>query len=131
MKKLNGILGAVFDMDGLLIDSERQGLIVAFMVEKEMGINVKDEILKSVGRRENETKNAFFNVLGSMELVNEFFNKYNTKLAQYTRENGLPTKSGAIELLDYLKSKKYKIALASSSYKKIFSGNSRNLGRGP
>ena len=115
MKLLENIFGVVFDMDGLLIDSENLWLTIAAMVEKDMGINLGKAIKESVGRRDDETIEAFTQILGSKLLVDEFYERYNQKFKEYMDLKGMPVKAGASDILRYFKGKGYKMALASSS----------------
>jgi len=115
----------VFDMDGLMFDTERVAILAwdyagekmglgktGYMVYKTLGINVKES--NQIWKK-------------------EFGNKYNEEeLWKYTREfnkdfyskNKVPVKKGLYVLLDYLKNKGYKLAVASSTSKR---GVERNL----
>lgn len=118
MNSLKDAKAVIFDMDGLLIDTEREGRIVARQVVSQMNMPQLYKVIdESVGRREEETRQAFSEVLGDIDIVNELFAKYSLALDEYRREHGIPRKSGCLELLNYLKDCGTTMALASSSHR--------------
>lgn len=106
----------VFDMDGLMFDTENVAILAwdyagekmglgktGYMVYKTLGMNVK---------------------MSGQVWVKEFGDQYNEEdLWKYTREfmhdfyskNRVPVKKGLYVLLDYLKNHGYKLAVASST----------------
>lgn len=110
------IRGAVFDMDGLMFDSER--LVYenwqSMMDERGYAYSL-DDFKQTVGRRKNEVQRFYFGKYGDdfpyWELADEGKRRY---LRQIQAE-GLPVKKGLFELLDFLKEHRVKIALATST----------------
>lgn len=112
------IKAVIFDLDGLLVDSE----IVAYKIYKEMlnefeyNFSIEEYAKNFSGKTliNNityliNTYNLPLDINIALEKVLEIENKF--------IEEGIELKAGAKELLSYLKSNSYKIALASSSIK--------------
>ena len=115
----------VFDMDGLMFDTERVAILAWDYAGEKMGLGKTGYMVyKTLG----------VNVEASNKIwTEEFGDKYNEEeLWKYTREfnrdfyanNKVPVKKGLYVLLDYLKSNGYKLAVASSTSKR---GVERNL----
>ena len=106
----------VFDMDGVLIDSERLILKAWEIIAIQKGIpDIVSTFMKCVGTNSRETEAIFKKAYGedfpyqdNKALVSEIFQ------GEITR-NGLPMKSGVYELFDYLKDNNFRIGLASST----------------
>lgn len=108
----------VFDMDGLMFDTEKVFVMAWDYVGEQMGIGKAGYMsLKTLGLNVEKSEQV---------LKEEFGDKYDrvtmrklTKefLTKYYSENRVPVKKGLYILLDYLKSQGYKLAVASSSPK--------------
>lgn len=106
----------VFDMDGVLIDSEQRILAAWEVVAAQKNIpHVADTLMKCIGITAPETEAIFQQAYGKdfpyaeyKALVSAMFHK---EIDTY----GIPLKPGVRELFDYLTSNNYKIALASST----------------
>ena len=117
------IEAVVFDMDGLMFDTETR--IVAGIKEtlKEFGIDLPDfekfGYVYLCGNRPDSKQENMMNIL-KVDLDWEAF--WSKMLAYYQQDletNGVAKKEGLIELLDYLKKEKIKTAIASSSPKLV------------
>lgn len=112
----------IFDMDGVIIDSEplwRRAEISAF---GEYGYELNDEMCRSTaGLRLTQVIEHWQRRFGYNDYVkNELFNKVHAEVIRLIKTEGKPF-SGLIELLNHLNSLNYKIALASgSSYEIIY-----------
>lgn len=110
----------IFDMDGLMFDSERINGECFKKAAKEYGYDVTDEIrLKMLGRSKKDNQMMMQKIFGNdypAIKVSELSTKYRD---EYIKQNGLPIKPGLIELLKYLKEKQIYIAVASSSLYKV------------
>lgn len=106
----------VFDMDGLMFDTERLWLDAAIKTNEVYGYDVPPSlIIECMGLRKDkidiklkECMGEEFDPIKYREL-NKIFMKKDVD------ENGLKIKKGLIELLEFLKSKNIKMAVASSS----------------
>lgn len=109
----------IFDMDGLMFDTER--LVQAswqFAGEKLGYHNFGENIYHTLGfgKRDRE---AYFKKQYGMNFPFETFQVFSSLFFhRYIKMHGLPTKPGLFELLDYLTKNHYLIALATSSSRK-------------
>lgn len=111
--------GAVFDMDGLMIDSERVVYNGWQKLMDKHGYDYSVEVFKqTVGRRKNEVEQFYYERYGTDFPYSE--------LAQIQRQNyidrliseGIPVKKGLYEILELLKNSGVRIALATSTSRK-------------
>ena len=120
MVKKEGIIrmtqAIVFDMDGVIFDSEkivRQGWQFAAQQMK-LG-SVDDLFLQCVGTNHTLTEKKMGQAFGEKFSYKEF-QMYTKQFFQaYIEKYGLPVKKGVRELLEYLKEEDYSVGLASSS----------------
>lgn len=112
----NMLKAFIFDMDGVIIDSEPLHFQSDRMVMKDFGINISDDELNSfVGVTNPEMWAVLldrYNVDATVEKLLEIQHKYK---AQLLGQNKLQPIDGIPELLIELKKKEIPIALASSS----------------
>lgn len=112
-KKIEGL---VFDMDGLLLDSERIVQRSWEMSGNALGIkNMGQQIYHTLGMNAKSRRQYFAEMIGA-DFPYEEFQKLTSKyFYQITDNEGLPVKKGAAELLKYAKTHGYKTAVATSS----------------
>ena len=110
------IKGAVFDMDGLMFDSEKLVFENWKKMLTELGYEYNIEIFKNtIGLRTDETK-RYYN-----SLYTEGFDydalKIRSRKMFFDRieREGVPIKKGLYELLDFLKQNNNKMAVATST----------------
>lgn len=108
----------IFDMDGVLIDSEPLWKIAMEEVFHSIGSNLtKQDFQKTVGLRLDEVVNFWHHHEGWEETTpKEIEGKIVLKMRELIQENATPLK-GVIEFLQYLKNQNIKVGLATSSYR--------------
>lgn len=113
---MNRFKAAIFDMDGLLLDSERLAL-VAF--EKTCSqFELGDQSItfnKCIGTNAAMSESILKQSLEGLMDDQVFAKAWNKKYASLTTENPIPQKSGAKALLEHLKTIDVPIALATST----------------
>lgn len=107
---------AVFDMDGLMFDSERLVYNNWQKMMDESGYPYSIEDFKlTVGKRKAEVQHFYFDKYGKDFPYWEFSERGRKMYVDYVLQNGIPVKKGLYELLSYLKGENFKIALATST----------------
>ncbi len=114
----NGIKAVLFDMDGLMFDTERLYMETWYPSAKKFGYEVHEPLLISLlGKTAELGKQICEEHFG---IGFPFYEIRKERLAlsnAIIKENGIKLKPGLIELLDYLDSKGIKKAVATSSEK--------------
>lgn len=112
-RKING---AIFDMDGLMIDTEK--LLVRFWEESafEYGYNMTDENvyeIRSLSRKYSIP--LLKGIFGEEFPFNEIRNRRIVLMNDYINKYGFEVKKGLFEILEYLKTNNYRIAVATAT----------------
>ena len=115
----------VFDMDGVILDSERELLKCWLDAAENYGLDpeyVRRIYLQCIGTNSSQTKeiyrNAFLGQLGEenlWRLWEESYALYQTRFP----DGVLPIKAGVREVLEYLKARGVSVGIASSTRKQI------------
>lgn len=109
------IKAVIFDMDGLMIDSERLTYKVYDKQMKAMGYDYSEEFYKSsLGMARPEETQLYYDVYGEDFPMEEFWQKTHEVIDEILFTN-VPIKKGLLELLKYLKENGYKTMVATSS----------------
>ncbi len=108
----------IFDLDGLLIDSEAISYRLFCDLTAQYGqkISLEEYIHHFSGKNETVNMRRMMEVHGLPISMEEGLAFVNQKEKEYFQE-GVALKQGAMQLLSYLQKKQYKILLASSSTK--------------
>jgi HAD superfamily hydrolase (TIGR01509 family) len=110
------IKGIVFDMDGLMFDTERIAMDGWDYAARKLGLVIPREIqIKTLGLTEESTKQIFEDYMGNsfdFDKAEELRIEY---VYSFIEKNGVPLKKGLFELLDYLRANKYSTAVATST----------------
>lgn len=110
------IKAVIFDMDGLMIDSERATFEEYGHVLESMGLTITEEFYKTLlGKTVKASQQLFFNQYGNDFPIEKVVKDVHVRLANRFETQGVPVKKGLIELLDYLKKNNYKTIVATSS----------------
>ena len=114
----------IFDMDGVLFDSERMYINEIISFFKQYDIYLTNDICKVVIGVDNK---RFYKIVYQWWNNKTSFNEFVIILKQHfnslKRDYSKLLNDNALELLRYLKENGYKIALASSSQKSVIINN--------
>lgn len=106
--------GAIFDMDGLLFDTEvvynKSWYEVADRYDLPIHEEMLDQLRGTNGVIMNDIINSYLPDVDGTKLIEDVFACAKKTLAQH-----VPMKDGALEVLSYFKEKKVKLAVASSA----------------
>uniref|UniRef100_A0A0A8KXR5 HAD family hydrolase n=1 Tax=wastewater metagenome TaxID=527639 RepID=A0A0A8KXR5_9ZZZZ len=106
----------IFDMDGLLVDTEQISYNTWHQVFTEEGLVLDDNIyFQVIGRTLPDFYSIFRSHYGESLPIETMRNRRIQYANEYIRKHGLPTKPGAIEIVTYLKNNNIPYAIASSS----------------
>ncbi|MDD3183736.1 MAG: HAD family phosphatase [Anaerostipes sp.] len=109
------IEAVIFDMDGLMFDTETLAVPAWEWVAKELGYPIQEEHVYNIfGKGVDQIENYFSEIChGNFDFETSWNMKLNY-VTDWVKENGVPIKSGLINLLEYLNGD-YKMAVASST----------------
>jgi HAD superfamily hydrolase (TIGR01509 family) len=108
----------IFDMDGILFDTERVYANAWSQVGKELNIpDVAEAIRGCIGLNRNDSKHYIMQRYGQQFPYETFRQRLTEIFDDDIKKNGLPQKDGVAEILYYLQQHQYKIALATSTGK--------------
>lgn len=110
------IKGAVFDMDGLMFDSERLVYEIWQSMLDEIGLEYNVDIYKNtVGLRADNTEKYYKSIYGKDFDYAALKAKSRQLFYERVEREGVPVKKGLFEMLEYLKTQNIKISLATST----------------
>lgn len=106
----------VFDMDGVIFDSEIATMNCWIEIAPKYGIeNIRESFFACIGTNKEKTKKIMLEAYGK-DFPFDVYAKEASVLYHKKYDGGrLPMKIGVIEILEFLKTKNKKIALASST----------------
>lgn len=114
------IKGLIFDMDGLILDTEIISNKLLIDIFSKYDINLNEEIIsKTIGLEKKKAIKVFEEYLGDDIPIKDIINLHKKVVNDYLEKNGVPVKLGLIELLNYLDEEKIKKVVATSSYRKV------------
>ncbi len=110
------IKGIVFDMDGLMFDTERLVAKGWAFAGQQMGLDITEAMaFKTLGLNAADTNRVLMNELGKAFDLSATRKIRVDYVTSYIESNGIPVKTGLFELLDYLRLNHYKITVATST----------------
>ena len=106
----------IFDMDGLMIDSERVTFECYQERLKDMNLTMDEEFYKTLlGKPIKGIYQRFYDVYGNDFPIETVIQDVHQLMAERFEKEGVPVKKGLVELLHYLKDNNYKTIVATSS----------------
>lgn len=110
------IKAIIFDMDGLMIDSERVTFECYQERLKDMNLTMDEEFYKTLlGKPIKGIYQRFYGVYGNDFPIENVIQDVHQLMAERFETEGVPVKKGLVELLHYLKDNNYKTIVATSS----------------
>lgn len=114
-EKMKNIKAIIFDMDGVILDSESISDITWEKAAAEKGLKVSEEILNACrGANKNDTIITLKKYYGADFDSEAFLERTSELFHEIEEKNGIPLLPYAKEILEYLKTR-YRLALASST----------------
>lgn len=120
----------VFDMDGLLVDTERQMYVrVGLEVSREIGHPVTQEFLCSLmGGSWDTYLSHFTEEYGDDFPVDEYWDRYDKKVRYIVENEPLPLRPGVEEILDFCKENGIRTAIATTTKQEMTEKVLKNTG---
>ena len=110
------IKAIIFDMDGLMIDSERVTFECYQERLKDMNLTMDEEFYKTLlGKPIKGIYQRFYDVYGNDFPIQNVIQDVHQLMAERFETEGVPVKKGLVELLHYLKDNNYKTIVSTSS----------------
>jgi HAD superfamily hydrolase (TIGR01509 family) len=105
----------IFDMDGLLMDSERIGLDVMRQCGALQGYDIPiDMVRETIGANQQASSDLYHRFFPALD-TGRLFLDFKNAMCDLAKQGKIPLKTGARELLDALKARHIPMAVASSS----------------
>ena len=110
------ISGVIFDMDGLMTDTEQLYIDLWCRILREQGMEEQREVVtRCIGMDHGKMRAYITETMGADFDYLSVLSEVGKRSEQYCRENGIPVKPGLYELLDYLDANRIPYAVATSS----------------
>lgn len=112
---MDGAQGIIFDMDGLMIDSERIINRAVVRAGREMGLEGIEEVsLRTIGTSSLRTREIYNSVYGKFDF-DRLMDLKHRYIDEIIGDSGFPPKEGIREMLEYVTEKGYITAVGSST----------------
>lgn len=119
--------GAIFDMDGVLFDTERIYQQTWHELAQEHRVELGAGFLKTIsgtnGERMRRVVEEYYQVPDGTAVVEECMKRMQKKLSQH-----VPVKDGVREILEFFRERGVRMAVASSSFPRQIEANLRGAG---
>lgn len=106
----------IFDMDGVVLDSEPIYRLCWRRAASDLGFSVSDELYaRLIGRNNGDSEAIVKEELGARFPLEEFRQRWNAHFNDYVQSRNVPLKPGVLELLRYLDDNAIAKAMATST----------------
>jgi HAD superfamily hydrolase (TIGR01509 family) len=110
------VSAVIFDMDGLMLDTERIALVVWRQAAADLGFTLDDEVAERMVGRTSATNRLMLQMhFGEAFSYDELSTLADSRYRETLDRDGVPRKDGLIELLDFLESRHIARAVATST----------------
>src|SRR5512147_2645086 len=110
------ITSVIFDMDGLMFDTERVSKRAWSRTFRDLGYELLDELfLAMIGRNEPDSNTIIRQAMGKKFPVEKCRKEANALYARLLDSEGVPLKPGILEMLDFLEHNRISSAVATST----------------
>lgn len=114
------IQGILFDMDGVLFDTEKMGLDIYYDLGRQYGYTPREGFYETtVGLTGEAAREVYLREFGEDFAYKEFCQSFFGSIVERARTVGMPEKPGVLECLTALKQKGYLLSLATSNARHI------------
>lgn len=119
----------IFDMDGVLFDTEIMSSKAWLQLSEERGMgNIEQLTTDCIGRNRTDIILQFKKKFGKDFDAEEFLSTGRALMQSWIDRDGLPLMKGCVEILRYLKEKDYTVGVASSSSTKTIMSHMEKAG---
>ena len=123
------ISAVIFDMDGLMTDTERLFIDMWCQIMRERGLPERDDVVKyCIGQAHDLTEQYVAQELGQDFDYVSVLKEINRRSLKYFEEVGVPVKSGLHELMNYLRKENIPCAVATSTKSEYAKSRLRGAG---
>lgn len=128
MEKQN-IKAVVFDMDGVIFDSEVKVIECWKEIAEIHNIaDIENFCITCMGQNREAAKQKFLEIYGADQPYDDYKKEMSDLFHKRYGQGRLPIKPGAEEILKYLRNKGYQLAIASSTRKALVEEELKNAG---
>ncbi|QNQ80621.1 HAD family hydrolase [Lactobacillus sp. PV034] len=116
----NDIQGLIFDMDGLLVDSEKLYWQANVQAAHEFNLNIPDDsYLKLIGASNEQMEKFYHQYFPNHQVRDEFIKRTDEIVWQWSDQGKLKLRPGVQKALDFFDEQNLKMGMASSNYQKV------------